>query len=461
MKKTKFAIAMLLAASLVPVAAMPASAAVPDGLRQIQTRQSLLGTHTWYQQTYRGVPVFGGYYATHTVAGQVTVADGRADIKGLASLTAGLTAQKVRAAVAKRLGVQPRSAELVVVPGSTAKLAWMTMTSTEPGTIRSLVDAATGKVLREENLADRVDGQGQVFDPNPVVKLQDETLVDANNADSAVPASAYSTVTLTKLDSGVKTLVGEYANNISALPVSSRTRTYTYTRSQRGFEQVNAYYAITSTQEYIHALGFTDVNNEAQDFKTTGLRADNSFYDPSVDAITFGTGGVDDAEDNEVIWHEYGHAIQDAQVPGYGTSEEAGAIGEGFGDYWAVTNSQAKSPDTAVTPWACVMDWDATAYTTETPHCLRRTDGTKLYPGDLDGEVHDDGEIWSAALWDVNKSLGRETANKVILEAQFSFTPETSMPAAAAVTVSTAQALYGADAAAKTKAAFMARGILS
>ena len=34
--------------------------------------------------------------------------------------------------------------------------------------------------------------------------------------------------------------------------------------------------------------------------------------------ISTGTGGVDDAEDPEVIWHEYGHAIQDDQVPGCG-----------------------------------------------------------------------------------------------------------------------------------------------
>jgi Zn-dependent metalloprotease len=180
-----------------------------------------------------------------------------------------------------------------------------------------------------------------------------------------------------------------------------------------------------------------------------------------VDAITFGTGGVDDAEDNEVIWHEYGHAIQDDQVPGFGESEEAGAIGEGFGDYWAVTMSQATSPNTATTPWACVMDWDSTSYTTDTPHCLRRTDGPKIYPGDLDGEVHDDGEIWSHAIWDVNRALGRTAANRVILESQFYFTPDVSMPAAAQLTVTTARALYGARAAAKTRAAFQQRGILA
>jgi Zn-dependent metalloprotease len=75
--------------------------------------------------------------------------------------------------------------------------------------------------------------------------------------------------------------------------------------------------------------------------------------------------------------------------------------------------------------------------------------------------VHDDGEIWSHALWDINGALGRTTANKVILESQFYFTPTIDMPTAANTTVITARALYGKGAAAKVKAAFVARGILS
>ena len=37
-----------------------------------------------------------------------------------------------------------------------------------------------------------------------------------------------------------------------------------------------------------------------------------------------------------MIVHEYGHSVQDDQVPGFGTSLEAGAIGEAFSDYLAV-----------------------------------------------------------------------------------------------------------------------------
>ena len=456
--RTSITVASVVIAGLV-AAATPAQAAppaVPDGLREIQVRQSLLGAHTWYQQLYRGIPVLGGYYATHP--GSVT--DDRKPVTGLARTTAGITGDRARSGVAARLGRQPAGAELVVVPGSPARLAWVTLTAAPGGTVRSVVDAASGALLKEERTIRHADGKGRVFDPNPVVRLQDESLTDQDDAAAAVPRRAYRDVTLTNLDRGKTTLQGAYANDLSANAVTSPRRVYTFDRENDHFEEVMSYYSITEAQKYIHRLGFRDVNNEPQDFITTGFEDDNSFYDDVTDSITFGTGGVDDAEDNEVIWHEYGHAIQADQVPDFGLSEEAGAIGEGFGDYWAVTMSQATSRNTAVTPWACVMDWDATSYTDDEPHCLRRTDGTKVYPADLEDEVHADGEIWSRALWDINRALGRTTANRVILESHFFFPPDTSMPTAAKLTVATARALYGPGAAARTRAAFHARGII-
>ena len=88
------------------------------------------------------------------------------------------------------------------------------------------------------------------------------------------------------------------------------------------------------------------MNAESQHIQTDAMADDNSWYIPSQDLIQTGTGGVDDAEDPEVVWHEDGHATQDAQVPGFGQSEQAGAIGEGFGDYMAVTMGQKFGKDT-------------------------------------------------------------------------------------------------------------------
>ena len=157
-----------------------------------------------------------------------------------------------------------------------------------------------------------------------------------------------------------------------------------------------------------------------------------------------------------MIVHEYGHSVQDNQVPGFGTTPDAGAIGEAFGDYLAVTVSAAVAP---TGDEACVADWDSTSYTVDVPHCLRRVD-TNLKVADETGEVHDDGQIWSRALWDINQKLGRTKADRIILESQFLFAPDTSFAAAAQATVDTALRLDGARAARVCQRAFHARGIL-
>jgi hypothetical protein len=442
-----------------PAAAGPQAGPQATGLSLVQVRTSLLGTHYTFQETYRGLPVLGGYYLKHVGKdGTVSVSDGRVPVRTAVAPAASVPQTAAHHTALGRVPGSVRRSQLAILPGGTPRLVWSIQTAQR---FRVLVDARGGDVVEVRSMVKNVDGTGRVFDPNPVVKQQNEALTDRNDANAAVPAAAYSTVTLRHLD-GSGFLRGTYAR--LALPrgrlARSSTNTFNFQRNSDFFEQVMAYHAVDSVQSYIQSLGFTDVNNEAQDLLTNTIADDQSFYDPSDDSITLGAGGVDDAEDVEVTWHEYGHAVQDDQVPGFGESEEAGAIGEGFGDYLALTMSQANSPNSSTTPWACIMDWDSTSYTSGTPHCIRRADTTKHYPEDATGEVHDDGEIWSHALYDINRGLGRNRANQVILEAQFSFAPDTSFAAAAAATVNAAQTLFGSSAAATVRAAFQARGIL-
>jgi zinc metalloprotease ZmpB len=304
----------------------------------------------------------------------------------------------------------------------------------------------------------------QVFAPNPVADLGIQSLTDQKDADyfSADPslAKAYHRVTLTDLD-GSGTLTGAYAKVLSDTGKAATGTSFVYTRDQDQFEQVMGYYWVTRAQLYIQSLGFGStlpaVNKRQQLLRMNQFGGDNSFYRDGTGklTITLGKGGVDDAEDAEVIVHEYGHSVQDNQVPGFGSSPEAGAIGEAFGDYLAVTVSAHEAP-TADEP--CVADWDSTSYTSTVPHCLRRVDGNKHYPEDLEGEVHADGEIWSRALWDIRTALGPKLADTIIIRAQFGFAPDTSMRAAAAATIDTA-GLYGNSAKRAVTAAFAARGL--
>ncbi|EGR0056096.1 proprotein convertase P-domain-containing protein [Vibrio vulnificus] len=104
------------------------------------------------------------------------------------------------------------------------------------------------------------------------------------------------------------------------------------------FLAVMAFYHLDHSLEYTKTLGYA-LFNEPLKFDGRGLSANNSTYYKGPQAAMFGLGGVSpDAMDADVILHELGHGIHYQIVPdwAYGHS---GAIGEGFGDYWAGSHS--------------------------------------------------------------------------------------------------------------------------
>ena len=298
-----------------------------------------------------------------------------------------------------------------------------------------------------------------VFVTNPVASSGNQGLTDNRDADSATLNAEMETVTLTNLD-GSGYLRGTWAFVISetGVPAFETDGTYYYTRHDDRFEQVMAYYWTTRSQLYLRSLGFGTgiypaVNADAQRVRINQLGYDNSFATTHPrDEMRFGKGGVDDAEDAEVILHELGHQIHFSQGFAFASSE-ADAISEGFGDYWAATIS-ALYP--SVPPRGCIADWDAVSYTSTTPHCLRRVDLNLHYPADLNGRIHHDGQIWSRALWDIRAALGNVAADRIILNGQWNFTG-TTMVDLACRTYATAPA--GSKPA--VRAAFAARGILT
>jgi hypothetical protein len=310
-------------------------------------------------------------------------------------------------------------------------------------------------------------GTASVFVSNPVEDLNNQSLRDQKDSATAVPAAAYRTVALTDLD-GSGFLRGRWAVIVSETgnPAYSPTNSFFYNRSQDEFEQVMGYFWVTESQKYIQSLGFgtgafRPVNMEPQRLRINQWGADNSFATTHKDEIRLGKGGVDDAEDGEVITHEYGHAIHFSQNFAF-ASVEAGAISEGFGDYWAVTTTMVVRQRLGLPPLsdpACVADWDATSYDPTPPHCLRRVDSNLHYPENLVGQVHADGRIWSRALWDIRNAIGNVRADTVILEGQFNF-EGTTMTDLAGRTVAAANRIYGPAVANTVRAQFQARGIL-
>ena len=183
------------------------------------------------------------------------------------------------------------------------------------------------------------------------------------------------------------------------------------------------YHHIDTAIRYLESLGYRGGRAIFRDpvrVDVNGTREDNSWYSPWRRLLTFGTGAIDDAEDAETILHELAHAIQDAIVPDFGQSEEAAAMGEGFGDYFAASFFADRKP-ARYRP--CVMSWDGLLdgiLLGLDPPCLRRVDHDWTDADFIDGDdEHATGEIWSAALWDVREALGGRTADTLIVESHF------------------------------------------
>jgi hypothetical protein len=303
-----------------------------------------------------------------------------------------------------------------------------------------------------------------VFATNPVATSGDNTLRDRKDRDQAVLNAERVDVTLTHLD-GSGYLRGDYAVVVSSTgdPAFSTTAEYCYTRHDDRFEQVMAYYWTTESQLYLRSLGFDgvtfpEINADRQRVRINQWGIDNSFATTHPrDEMRFGKGGVDDAEDGDVILHELGHQIHFSQSDTFFSSLQAGAISEGFGDYWAFSVAKAVAGPQWDEP--CIAKWDATSYDSNPANgiCLRRIDSDLTYPDDLVGQVHADGRIWSHALYDLHNALGQQHADTAILLAQFDWTG-TTMPALAERIVDAAEDLYGEGA--DAEAVFEGRGIL-
>jgi hypothetical protein len=313
-------------------------------------------------------------------------------------------------------------------------------------------------------------GSARIFMVNPVQSSGDQSLVDAKDSATAVPADQYVVVPLTHLD-GSGYLRGDYAvvQSSTGTPAFSRTNDFLYDRHDDQFEQTMAYFWVTQAQTYLHELGFGEslpgVVNQPFPVKIDQYGGDNSYQTDKPYRIRLGKGGVDDAEDAEVIVHEYGHAVHASQVPGFGASLDAGSIGEAFGDYLGVTvglDAADRYHWPVRTDRACVADWDSVPYS-DAPHCLR-TLHEDLTVADRIGEVHFDGQIWSQALWDSRNGyqglgLGTRAWDRTLIASQFGYAPDTSFSAAAATTYATALQRDGQAAADVVRAAFAARGI--
>jgi hypothetical protein len=262
----------------------------------------------------------------------------------------------------------------------------------------------------------------------------------------------------------------------SAAKVCRKSRNWRkVTRSKDDFEALMAYFHIDRTQAYIQGLGFTKANSAPIDDRrqkvvADALTADNSFYSSNDRKIRYGSGGVDDAEDADVIIHEYGHSIQDNQDPGFGCHSgnfcQAGALGEGFGDYnSAMMTFAIPGIPNATHAASCIFDWDGVVgwggpLAAPCGRVADGSDGVSTLPvalaphasggpcdfgpaGNPQLDIHCVGEVWTHGLLDLRVGGMGQAMDIDLLASQFAYVDSETFAQAVGALVSADNALFG------------------
>jgi predicted small secreted protein len=337
------------------------------------------------------------------------------------------------------------------------KLVYRVLTDSfsKTGSWETIIDAQTGAVLSTKDIAYYygknhkkakkttpivamaplafVSGTAVIYDPDPLSKAgvlygapynSPASGAYPNDTDAANTSlnAARTSVTLPEIDltAGVYKLKSTYAE-IKELGSPAKglftqaTPDFNFTRLQDGFEAVNAFYHIDKSLRYINqtlaipCIPYQAANAGVLFFDPHAESgADNSHY--SNGQLHFGEGGVDDAEDADVVLHELGHGIHD-WITG-GSLSQVNGLSEGSGDYWAVSYSRSLNQWAPSDPqYNWVFSWDGHNEWWDG----RVTDYGATYPGGLVNQIHTDGQIWATALLTIWDELGRTKTDKAFL----------------------------------------------
>jgi hypothetical protein len=449
-------------------------------LKAEPVKTSSLGSHVLYQQQFRNIPVTGAWIRMDVdqkgniyqvfnelvpkeqleeaeqmaKAHDLAVTNGAEHLYSSEEITEGM-ALTALGATADRPVAYFLKEKVYFQVNEIPVLAWKIIIALEEPAAewKLYLDAYTGIVLDKYIISKYLNGAALVFDPNPVAVLNDTALTNR----SLIPDSAYTAVSLLGLDSS-GTLSGDYVNTrTTADRVNQPDMTFNFKRGIKGFNEVMAYFHIDRAQRYIQSLGIPDIlSSKSIAVNVSGGPVNFAYYSQIRKDITFGTASIDCAEDAEIILHEYGHAIQDFQVNGFGSSPEAAAMGEGFGDYFAASFFSDKKPALMKPTFA---NWKSVTFSGAEPPCLRRLDSNKLYR-DLAGSPYNDGEIWSACLWEIRAAIGRMNADKIILLHHSYLTPWATFVDGANAIITTDKKINDGKNIALLNNIFIRRGIL-
>lgn len=409
-----------------------------DDLVHHATRAGRAATTVRFKQQISGVPVYGAEITvTFDHDHVVNFVMSTYKPASLAEAAPVLSAAEARQAAFDLLDVEGalhyETTDLVAYYNKgTTRLAHRVRFSPLEGNLGDwevLRDARTGEIFKavDQTLYVPVNGTGDVFDPDPLssagATYNDPGYTDGNDANTPeLNAEEFSRPLLDiDLTGGIHSLTGPWAEVVDwdspfKGDFSQASSDWNFDRFDDAFEAANTYYHIDTYMRYMNVTLGLDVRPYQYpggvQFDPSGFGgADNSSYSTGSGRLRFGEGGVDDAEDADVVIHELGHGIHDWVTNG-GLSQVNG-LSEGVGDYFAQSYSRSFGQwDPADAAYHFVFSWDG-----HNPFWGgRRTNYTGIYPDDLVGQVHTDGQIWSTCNMRIWDAIGQEKSDSAQLE---------------------------------------------
>jgi Zn-dependent metalloprotease len=399
-----------------------------------------------FRRTLLGLPIFGGEVVVGLDRDGAIFVVNAAEVPANAAVArfrlaedGALAKARLRLeAIAKVRLAAPPHVEKGYLPkvGALRPAYQVDLEAVEPaGDYRLYVDGETGAVLRAMDR--RQYTQGKVYEISPCqnnagkctlagktyAKCMQPVLEDLGNTTSATSLTGQRTSAYNCKGGEAQSASTASCQQLAAASggVFDYPPDLSTGSTQDSFAEVSAYYHVDNHVSFLEKLdaqaatiiGFTPgfVNTYQG-----GAPLDNAFFSPSSKKMVFGQGsGVDFAYDGEVVYHEMTHAaigpiagFQESEDQ-YGWLDDPGAVNEGTADALSVTHDHDSQ----------LGEYDAASTAINLPF-VRDLNNQKTCKGDgtvvkfagqvstingLDGEVHDDGEIWGGFYWELLKGL--------------------------------------------------------
>ncbi|MFN6341268.1 MAG: T9SS type A sorting domain-containing protein [Bacteroidota bacterium] len=408
-----------------------------EDLNLVHERNGKTGKYTQYVQLHKGLPIWGTSVRIHELK------NGQLRIQHVTLNTSSSNSD-----------VLNERATHWLLTGN--KLEQIRVETT--GGIQT-ISTAIGELIFQRDLRrylhqDDTMVTGKVFAPDPLTRAgviygQDGTWKHFNDSDYALLNDQRIDVTFPA------TLVGDsfelrnaYGRIVDfSQPFTSNRReknpVFNYTRKQQAFKDVMALYHVYHTQMYLQSLQY-DVVQYPIRIDAGASFGDQSFFtfDPDT-SLNFGLGGVPDAEDADVIVHEYTHAVSWDINPTPNMSTERRAIEEAMCDVLAAVQSKQYTPFN----WRRLFNFDAP--NPVAPGNIpfwngRNGQSAKTYDEKLN-DPYRDSEIWTSCMLDMSEYFGSDTLVDMMLASIELMTSTTTMPEACELMLIADSLLYNGE----------------